>query len=64
MPLAEPDPAFVAFFDTTFSEMLRAVSIPGWPTASWDRKAAWLLWQTLNGQTPPAPPQPDNSAFD
>jgi len=62
------DPEFQRFFDTTWTEALHAVSIPGAPTASWDRRAAWLLWTaTDQGRTfAPAqtPPKPDHSAFD
>lgn len=35
---------FLRFFETTFAEALRATEIPGLDGASWDRKAAWLLW--------------------
>lgn len=35
---------FLTFFETTFAEAMRATEIPGLNGASWDRKAAWLLW--------------------
>lgn len=37
-------PDFLAFFAGPFADALRAVEIPGMGTASWDRRAAWLLW--------------------
>ncbi len=58
-----PDPAFLTWFDTVWSEMLRAASVPGMPTASWDRKAAWLLWQATRPE-PVALVEPETSAFD
>lgn len=59
--MPSPDPAFLAFFDTEWRDMLHSVSIPSLPTASWDRKAAYLLWLALNGLPLP---KPDSSAFD
>lgn len=66
-------PGFTAFFDGPFAEALRAVEIPGAPTASWDRRAAWLLWlNTDEGRAfvPPsstltkdADPQPEIDLF-
>lgn len=38
------DPAFLHFFATQFQRELNEVIIPGMPGASWDRKAAYLLW--------------------
>lgn len=47
----QPDPAFTAFFsgdykarDTSFWRMVDRVVIPGAAGASWDRRAAYLLW--------------------
>lgn len=51
------DPAFLSFFDGEFSERLRATRIPGVEAASWDRRAAWLLWQA-EGRAAPVPPAP------
>lgn len=57
------DPEFRRFFDTTWTDALHAVSLPGEPTASWDLKAAWLLWQATRPE-PEALIEPDTSAFD
>lgn len=65
-----PNPAFLAFFAGPFQDALHRVEIPGLDTASWDRKAAWLLWiNTDEGRAfvPPSsemttdtpPPDPD-----
>lgn len=58
-------PAFQQFFDGPWMEALRAVEIPGAPTASWDRKAAWLLWlATDEGRQPlPVPPPKQEDVF-
>lgn len=61
--------AFVKFFDGEFQRALRAVVIPGMETASWDRRAAYLLWQATDrgaqfAPAPPPDPQPSNSVFD
>jgi hypothetical protein len=42
--MSQPDPDFVKFFGGEFQRELAAVEIPGMADASWDRKAAWLLW--------------------
>jgi len=65
--------AFLAFFEKTFDEAMTRAEIPGMPTASWDRKAAWLLWtNTDEGRSfvPPSsvftlddPQQPDTDIF-
>ena len=50
-----PDPAFVEFFSGDYKSnsrwdvLLESVEIPGMPDASWDRKAAYLLWQATDG---------------
>lgn len=61
--------AFTAFFEGDFDRALRAVEIPGLETASWDRRAAYLLWQATDrgaqlAPAPPPDPQPSNSVFD
>lgn len=52
------DPAFLTFFAGEFTERLRAASVPGMETASWDRRAAWLLWcaEGRNRYVPTTPP--------
>lgn len=35
---------FEKFFAGEWQHRLEQVEIPGMPDASWDRKAAWLLW--------------------
>jgi hypothetical protein len=40
----QPDPEFKAFFAGAWRELHGAVEIPGMRYASWDRKAAYLLW--------------------
>lgn len=42
------DPAFVRFFEGTFSRALEATDIPGMDNASWDRRAAYLLWLQID----------------
>lgn len=39
---------FEKFFTDEWQRRLEAVEIPGMPHASWDRKAAWLLWCELH----------------
>jgi hypothetical protein len=61
--------AFTAFFNGEFDRALRGVVIPGMETASWDRRAAYLLWQATNRGAQFAPvsspePQPSRSVFD
>lgn len=51
------DPAFLAFFAGEWEQRLRAAQVPGMETASWDRRAAWLLWQAEGrAVAAPAPP--------
>lgn len=52
---APPDPAFVAFFATEFQRELEATQVPGMADASWDRKAAWLLFVERRKKATPAP---------
>lgn len=54
--------AFIAFFAGPFQRQLEAVEIPGMAGASWDRKAAYLLWvATDQGRTLEAPaPKPSD----
>lgn len=35
---------FEAFFRGDFQHKLQAATVPNVPSASWDRKAAYLLW--------------------
>lgn len=35
---------FERWFAEDFQQALEAVTIPGMPDASWDRRAAYLLW--------------------
>lgn len=51
--------AFLRFFETTFVEAMIHAEIPGMPTASWDRKAAWLLWTNTDEGRALAPPLSD-----
>lgn len=61
--MTTPDPAFVRFFDVEFQRELDVTQIPGMADASWDRKAAWLLYRSRQSQQP-AKPQPPKSVFD
>lgn len=36
---------FLTFFSGEFQRRLERLAIPGMSDASWDRKAAWLLWK-------------------
>lgn len=56
------DPAFLAFFAGPFQDALRRVEIPGVETASWDRKAAWLLWLATDEGRSPLPVASDLAA--
>lgn len=47
-PSATPA-AFLEFFAGEWQRRLEAVRIPDMRDASWDRKAAWLLWQKERG---------------
>jgi hypothetical protein len=42
--MSTPDPDFVKWFGGDFQRRLEATVVPGMADASWDRKAAWLLW--------------------
>ncbi len=59
--MTSPDPAFVRFFDVEFQRELDVTQIPGMADASWDRKAAWLLWCARKREPTPQPPK---SVFD
>lgn len=62
MPAA---PTFDEFFQGAFQRALGAVQVPGAPDASWDRKAAFLLWRAINGDLSLPSEQPDTeSIFD
>jgi hypothetical protein len=39
-----PDPEFKAFFAGDWKRLMETVFVPGMQYASWDRKAAYLLW--------------------
>ena len=43
------DAEFLRFFEDEFQRRLEEVRVPGMPDASWDRKAAWLLWRAERG---------------
>lgn len=43
-----PDAAFLDFFAGQWQRLLETTEIPGLADASWDRKAAFLLWQATN----------------
>ena len=72
--MAQPDPDFIRFFSgdyrnpSAWDRLLEAVEIPGMPSASWDRKAAYLLWVATDGacglNAPSAPPAEDKGIFD
>lgn len=62
--MTTPDPAFVRFFDVEFQRELDVTQIPGMADASWDRKAAWLLWQARQQRPAPTNPTPDGGVFD
>jgi hypothetical protein len=47
------DPAFEKFFAEDFQRLLERTSIPGMGEASWDRRAAWLLWRAMHQQPLP-----------
>jgi hypothetical protein len=38
------DAQFQRFFEDVFPALLRDAQVPGGGTASWDRRAAWLLY--------------------
>ena len=39
------DQAFIEWYDGPFQAMLERSKVPGMADASWDRRAAWLLWE-------------------
>lgn len=39
--------SFLQFYHGDWTKQLDTVQIPGMEDASWDRKAAWLLWLAL-----------------
>lgn len=41
---------FLRFFTLEYQDKLSRVHIPGMEDASWDRKAAWLLWRITHGK--------------
>jgi hypothetical protein len=54
--MSQPDPDFIKFFGGEFQRVLAATEIPGMADASWDRKAAWLLWSERRRDAKPSPP--------
>jgi hypothetical protein len=44
---------FEHFFANDFQRLLDRTSVPGMGDASWDRRAAWLVWRVL--QQSPTP---------
>lgn len=48
----QPDPEFKAFFVGEWRALHEAVTIPGMPHASWDRKAAYLYWELSRNSAP------------
>ena len=54
-------PDFLAFFAGPFADALRAVEIPGMETASWDRRAAWLLWKATDEGRAFVPPSSEKT---
>ena len=52
------DAAFLAFFAGPFQRALEQTEIPGLPKASWDRKAAYLLWTATKSGEGVLPPPP------
>lgn len=55
---AAPDPAFVAFFAGDWQRLLEATEVPGMQGASWDRRAAWLVWCARKPPASLLPPVP------
>lgn len=41
----QPDPDFVKFFAGDWQQLLERVVVPGMEKPSWDRRAAYLLWE-------------------
>lgn len=39
---------FEKFFAGEFQRLLAQTSVPGMGEASWDRRAAWLLWRAMH----------------
>jgi len=62
--MSQPDPDFLKFFADGFQRELEAVEIPGMAHASWDRKAAWLLWTERRRDAKPVPQPEPASVFD
>ena len=59
---------FAAFFAGPFQHAMERVEIPDFATASWDRKAAYLLWLATDRGRQPLPvvtpaPAPDVDIF-
>ena len=56
--MSAPDPAFVTFFADEWQKLLETTQVPGMPDASWDRRAAWLLWCARKPPASLLPPVP------
>lgn len=67
--MSTPDPAFVVFFsgenyqgNSEWDRLLKSTQVPGMPDASWDRRAAWLVFNgrpdPLASLLPPVPVLP------
>lgn len=50
MPGQQPDPEFKVWFAGPWKQLTEAVEVPGMKYASWDRKAAYLLWDYSRSQ--------------
>ncbi len=53
---------FLRWFADEFQKELAGVQVPALPDASWDRKAAWLLWRERRKAKPE--PLPTGGLFD
>lgn len=56
--MADPLADFRAFFADDFQRLLEATEIPGMEGASWDRRAAWLVFHGFNPAVDPIPDKP------
>lgn len=56
------DPDFLRFFNEEFRNRLGRANVPGLPHASWDRKAAWLLWVAEKRGAPAASEKPNDTS--
>lgn len=42
---------FKAWFAGEWKDIIESTSVPGMPFSTWDRKAAWVAWQLMHGET-------------